>query len=265
MSEDYRLEIRGPIATLTFTREHRANAYHARMAEPLRQDLCTLRHSPHVRCLVVRSAGRHFMAGGDLEQVTNIEGRSPAELTAMGEAPIDQYNRMLRELLRLEVPVIAGVRGAVVGMAIGLLGACDLVIASETTFFEAAHVRSGGSSDGMLSYFLPRQIGLRKALEVALLGDRIDAAEAKRLDLINFLVPDAELEARCDALATRLAAGPTRAYAKIKQLMYASFSSSFEEQGRREAESYGELQNSADLREGIRAFFEKRAPKFEGR
>jgi 2-(1,2-epoxy-1,2-dihydrophenyl)acetyl-CoA isomerase len=264
VSEDYRLEIVGSMARLTFTRPHKANAYHARMGNPIRRDFVDLQHRSDVRCLVICSEGRHFMAGGDLDTVTEIDGATPGELTAFGEAPIGEYNRMLRAMLQLEFPVIASVRGGVIGMAVGLVSACDFVIASSNSFFEAAHVRSASSSDGLLTYFLPRQIGLRKALELALLGDRISATEAKRLDLVNFEVPDDQLEIETDRLATRLAEGPTRAYAMIKSLMHASFGNSFDEQARMEAEGYGEILHTKDIREGIKAFFEKRPPVFRG-
>lgn len=263
--EDYRLELADGVATLTFTRPHRANAYHMRMGDPLRRAFVDLRYNKDIRCLVIRSEGKHFMAGGDLEVVTSLEGKSPSELTDVGEGSISDYNRMLYAMMQLEIPVIASIRGAVVGVAVGWVAACDLVIASDTTFFQAAHVASGGSSDGLTSYFLPRQIGLRKALELTLLGDRVDATEAKRLDLINFLCPDHELEQQTDALVQRFKSGPTRAYAKVKQLIYGSLDASFDEQARAEAEGYQTMLYTEDLHEGITAFFEKRAPKFKGR
>ncbi|MET0657747.1 MAG: enoyl-CoA hydratase-related protein, partial [Steroidobacteraceae bacterium] len=118
---------------------------------------------------------------------------------------------------------------------------------------------------GLTTYFLTRQIGTRKTLELALLGDRIVAAEAQRLGLVNFVVPAASLQQETQKLVDRLAAGPTRGYGLIKRLVDASPHNSLEEQGRLEAESYGKAAMTEDLVEGIHAFMGKRAPKFEGK
>lgn len=265
MSEDYSFSISGAIATLSFTRPDKANAFHSRMADPIRRLFIDLQHQSEVRCLVIRGEGKHFMAGGDLDTVSDLEGLTPSELTRVGSAPISAYNQMLWAMTQLQIPVIASVRGAVIGVAVGWVAACDLVIASEKSYLQAAHVLSGGSSDGLLTYFLPRQIGARKTLEIALLGDRIDAREAHRLNLVNFVVDDAALEAETAALAGRLASGPTRAYGVIKRLVEASFDNSFDSQGRMEAYGYDEMLHTGDLREGIQAFFEKRPPAFTGK
>jgi 2-(1,2-epoxy-1,2-dihydrophenyl)acetyl-CoA isomerase len=148
---------------------------------------------------------------------------------------------------------------------VGLVAACDLVIASKSSFYWAAHILHGGSNDGLLSYFLPRQIGLRRALEMALMGDRIDAQQAREMGLINFVVPDEQLAAETDKLVARLCKGPTVGYGLIKDLMYASLANSLEEQGYLESSKYGVAINTEDVNDGLQAFFERRTPDFKGR
>jgi 2-(1,2-epoxy-1,2-dihydrophenyl)acetyl-CoA isomerase len=160
---------------------------------------------------------------------------------------------------------VASVQGGVAGAAVGLVAACDLVIAADNTFFFVAHVLHGGSNDGLTTFFLPRQIGVRKTLELALLGERITGAQAHELGLVNFLVPAAELAAETQKLVDRLCAGPTRAYGLIKALVDSSFGNSMEAQGRLEAETYGKAAMTEDLVEGIGAFLGKRTAQFRGR
>src|ERR1700719_3933772 len=146
------------------------------------------------------------------------------------------------------------------------MAAGDLVIAADTSFYWAAHILHGGSNDGLLTYFLPRHIGLRKSLEMALLGERVYAPEAKQLGLVNFVVPEAELQNQTRKLVDRLCNGPTLGYALIKKLMYASFGNSMAEQGALEAELYGSRAlHTADVKDGLKAFFERRPPNFQGK
>jgi 2-(1,2-epoxy-1,2-dihydrophenyl)acetyl-CoA isomerase len=206
------------------------------------------------------------MAGGDLSTIVDFDKLTDAERTRMGEAPILDYVHMVRVMQRLDKPVVASVQGGVAGAAVGLIAACDLVIAADTSFYWAAHILHGGSNDGLLTYFLPRQIGLRKTLEMALLGERVPAAEALRLGLINFVVPEAELAAETQKLVERLCKGPTLGYGLVKKLVYASFDNTMAEQGRLEAESYGgRALHTADVKDGLKAFFERRPPRFEGK
>jgi 2-(1,2-epoxy-1,2-dihydrophenyl)acetyl-CoA isomerase len=172
---------------------------------------------------------------------------------------------MVRTMQRLDVPVIASIQGGVAGAAVGFMGACDLVIAADTSFFWIAHVLHGGSIDGLTTFFTPRHIGLRKAMELALLADRISGTQAADLGLINFVVPEADLAAETDKLVERLCKGPTQGYAKIKKLLYASFGNSMMEQGRMEAESYGEILHTRDVQHGLKAFFDRKKPEFLGK
>lgn len=264
MSADYTLSLTDGLATLTFTRPDKANALHPRMIPGLTEAFTRLQHTPGVRCVLVRGEGRHFMAGGDLESIVDFDRIPDTERTLQGETPIHEYNQMIRCMQRLDAPVVASVQGGAAGAAVGFIGACDLVIAADTAFFWAAHILHGGSNDGLLSYFTPRHIGLRKALEMALLGDRVTSTEAQRLGLINFVVPESALATETDKLVQRLLEGPTRGYGAIKRLFQASLGNSQDEQGRLEAESYGAILHTDDVKDGLRAFFERRKPRFRG-
>jgi 2-(1,2-epoxy-1,2-dihydrophenyl)acetyl-CoA isomerase len=259
-------ELEGPLATITFNRPTKANAMHPDQNALMRNFLYEVERKPEIRCVLLKGNGKHFMAGGDLETIVNIDKLTDAERTGQGEVPIWDFVHMARVMQRLDKPVVASVQGGVAGAAVGLIAACDLVIAADTSFYWAAHILHGGSNDGLLTYFLPRHIGLRKSLEMALLGERVYAPEAKQLGLINFVVPEAELQNETSKLVDRLCKGPTLGYGLIKKLMYASFGNSMAEQGALEAELYGgSALHTADVKDGLKAFFERRPPNFQGK
>ena len=259
------LEKSGPVAMITFNRPEKANALDIKWLAPMTDFLRGVEHDAAVRCVLLRGNGKHFMAGGDLEIVQAFVSQPPERRAAMAEQPIHEYNVMARVMRRLGKPIVASVQGGVAGAAVGLVAACDLVVAADNAFFFVAHVLHGGSNDGLTTYFLPRQIGVRKTLELALLGERITAAQAHDLGIVNFVAPAAELESETQKLVARLVAGPTRAYGLIKTLVDSSFGNSLEEQGRLEAETYGRAAMTEDLVEGIGAFLGKRTAQFRGR
>jgi 2-(1,2-epoxy-1,2-dihydrophenyl)acetyl-CoA isomerase len=265
MSEPLLLETQGSLATITFNKPDRANAMDVRWLPQITKFLRDVENDPAIRCVLLRGNGKHFMAGGDLEVVRQFVDQSPAQRAALAEVPIHEYNVMVMVMRRLQKPIVASVQGGVAGAAVGLIAACDLVIAADNAFFFLAHVLHAGSNDGLTTYFLPRVLGSRKTLELALLGDRLPAAEAHRLGLVNFLVPAGELQAQTDKLVERLSAGPTKTYGLIKTLVDASSGNSMEAQGRLEAECYAKAAMSDDLVEGINAFMAKRPPHFVGK
>jgi len=259
-------EIQGKVATITFNRPDKANAMHPDQNILMRDFLYEIERRPDIRCLLLRGNGKHFMAGGDLESIVHIDELTPAERARFGELPILDYVNMVRVMQRLQKPVVASVQGGVAGAAVGLIAACDFVIAAETAFFWAAHILHGGSNDGLVSYFLPRQIGTRRALEMCLLGERVKAPQAKEMGLVNFVVPEADLAAETAKFVERLSNGPTLGYGLIKKLIYASLGNSLETQGALEADLYGgQALHTTDVHDGLKAFFERRAPKFEGK
>ncbi|HLJ19476.1 MAG TPA: enoyl-CoA hydratase-related protein, partial [Stellaceae bacterium] len=160
---------------------------------------------------------------------------------------------------------IAAVHGAVAGIGMSLVLAADLAIATEDARFTLAYCHLGTSPDGGSTFFLPRTLGMKRAMEVALLGDRLDARTALAWSLVNWVVPTAELSERTMELAHRLAAGPAQAYAGTKRLLGQSLASSLETQLQAEAESFARCAGTEDFVEGVAAFIGKRPPKFSGR
>jgi 2-(1,2-epoxy-1,2-dihydrophenyl)acetyl-CoA isomerase len=260
------LEKRGPLATITFNRPHKFNAFHLEQIPILRNMLLDVEHDPEIRCLLFKGAGKHFMAGGDMSSVLSYEEMSSDQRSENGEVPPVAFTHVAKIMTRMQKPIVASVQGAVAGAAVGFICACDVVIAAENSFYWVAHVRHAGSNDGCVSYFLPRVVGHRKALEMALFGDRVYAREAKEIGLVNSVVPDDKLEEETQNVVERLCHGPTVAYGLIKRLYHASWKNSLEEQGMLEGDLYGNYaMPSRDAHEGLKAFFERREPEFTGK
>lgn len=262
---DLLFDIDGAIATLTFNRPLARNALSNDLKTRLRDALFHCEQDAAVRCVVLRGAGEHFMAGGDVKGMAGMLDQPAAELRAAFMNRIHDLNSIMYALRRLPKPVIASVAGAAAGAGVSMALACDLVIAAEDAFFTLAYCHIGTSPDGSVSFQLPRAVGIKKAMEIALLGDRFGAPAAQAMGMINFVVPRADLETATRALAARLAAGPTHVYGNTKRLLYRSLESEFEAQLQLEAELFADCAQRADFREGVEAFVEKRKAVFNGR
>lgn len=245
----------GGIAWLRFNRPQVLNALDRATARAF-VDVCrTLAADRSVRALVLSGAGRAFMAGGDLAELK-------ADPPGAAEALIGPMHEALPLLASMRAPVIASLHGAVAGAGLSLAMACDFAIAAEGTKFTLAYVNIGASCDVSASWSLPRLVGLRRALEIALLGDVFDAAEAQRLGLVNRVVPAAELESQTLALAKRLAEGPAESIAQMKRLMRTSFERDLRGQLDAERAAFLACAATADFAEGVDAFIAKRKPRF---
>ncbi len=258
-------EIDGPIARITFNRPQARNALTSGMVSDMAAFLQKIEHDPEVRCVILAGAGEHFMAGGD------VAGFGEA-LNAPQEEREADFIRRARSAMpifevfeRLSKPVIAKVRGAAAGASIGWVAAADFVLISDTALFVFAHIHLGASPDGALTWHLPRAVGLRKAKELVLLGGRLTAQEALAAGLANRLVPNADLDAETEALAKRLATGPTIAIGRSKLLLNQASANSQLRQMELEAESFGACAASDDFVEGVTAFTGKRKAAFKGR
>jgi 2-(1,2-epoxy-1,2-dihydrophenyl)acetyl-CoA isomerase len=170
--------------------------------------------------------------------------------------------RISAAIARLPQAVIVAARGYSVGAGLSIVAAADLAIASENAQFVLAHINLGMSPDGGASFFLPRQVGLKRAKQIALLGDAISAQEASAMGLVNWVVPDAELDQRAQELAQRLAAAPAAAVAEIKALFGRTFEGDLDAQIAAENESLRNCALTPDFAEGLRALREKRKPRF---
>jgi 2-(1,2-epoxy-1,2-dihydrophenyl)acetyl-CoA isomerase len=259
------VERKGAVATLTLNRPEALNALNRELTLALREAVFSVEGDDAVRCVVIRG-GEHFMAGGDLKWFKSMrEGRPAAENRAQFEGFIHEVHAVIVSLRRMPKPVVASVRGAVAGFGMSLMMAADLALAADSAYFTLAYTLVGVSPDGGSTFALPRIVGQKRAMEIALLGDRFDAAAAERLGLINRVVPSADLDSETAKLAARLASGPTAVYGRTKALLNASLGSSLESQLQREAEAFAQSASEPDFGEGLAAFVEKRKPRFMGR
>lgn len=254
------VERAGGIGTVTLNRPAARNALDLEMRTELEAALRRLEDDPAIRVLVVRGGGGHFCAGGDVKLM-----QSQRMSAADGQARVEAMNRTIRALACFRAPTIAMVEGFAVGAGCNLALACDLVIAASNARFGQVFARIGLVPDAGGTYFLPRRVGLAKAKELVFTADVVDAQEAERIGLVSRVVPVAELEAQTLALARRIADGPPRALALAKSLLTRSLGFDLDASLAWEAVAQGTMIASEDHREGLAAFFEKRAPRFSGR
>lgn len=263
---DLLYEVQDGVAYLTMNRPEVRNALSLDMREKLLHIFQALETDDAVRCVVLRGNGEHFMAGGDVKSFMEFTPLPPGERR---QVFINRIHRNLNGIMfamrRLSKPIIASIRGAAAGAGVSVALSCDLVIASEDAFFTLAYSRIASSPDGGATYYLPRIVGMKKAMEITLLGDRFTADEAHSLGIVNRVVPTESLESETRKLAERLATGPTIAYGNIKKLILQSSENSLDQQLQAEAETFGETVMSEDWVEGVAAFNEKRKPKFTGK
>ena len=252
------------VATLTMNRPDSRNALSMDMRKLLCEALHEVELDTAVRCVVLKGEGDHFMAGGDVKGMGESIKKSPEEIRKEFMLRIHDLHPIMFAMRRMPKPIIASCRGAAAGAGVSIALACDLVIASEDAFFTLAYCKIGTSPDGSSSFHLPRAVGIKKAMEIALLGDRFDANTAKDIGMINFVVPSNELESETKKLAERLANGPTHVYGNTKALFYRSLESEFESQLQAEAEYFSDCASKEDFKEGVSAFIEKRSPNFTG-
>jgi len=255
-----KFQINDGIARITLSRPDDANAINLTMAQELLQTIITCDVDRNVRAVLLDAEGRLFSAGGDLGHLAKAGDTLPAilkELTATLHAAISH-------LARMRAPVIASVQGAAAGAGFSLACACDLVLAAKSAKFTLAYTKAGLVPDGSSTYFLPRLLGRRKALEMMLLNPVLTAEEARQLGLVNRVINDDNLRAESLNLAAKLGAGPTNAYAATKRLLLASSQETLESQMALEASAIAEIAADSDGQEGIAAFLEKRQPHFQG-
>ena len=262
---DLLLDQEGAIATLTFNRPESRNALSPAMRTAITQALHALEMDDSVRCVVMKGAGEHFMAGGDVKAIAALLPQSPTAIRNQFIQRIHDLHPMMYAMRRMPKPIIASVAGAAAGAGVSLALAADLVIADENAYFTLAYCHLGTSPDGGASFQLPRAVGIKKAMEIALLGDRHTAREAQAMGLINFVANAGELPTQTAQLAERLARGPTHAYGNTNRLLYRSLANDFEAQLQAEAEAFAECAAREDFKEGVSAFVEKRRAQFTGR
>ncbi|PIF20183.1 MULTISPECIES: enoyl-CoA hydratase/isomerase family protein [unclassified Acidovorax] len=252
------LERQGAVATLRFNRPEALNAIDVPMANAFLAAVQSIAADPGVRAVVLRGNGRGFMAGGDLATLRADPVQGAIDI-------LTPLNAALQLLAQMNAPVIAQVHGAAAGAGLSLVLMADYVIAAEGTRFNLAYINLGTSCDVGASWALPRIVGVRQALEIALLGEAFTADNALRLGLVNRVVPGAELDSATTALAQRLASGPTLAYGAMKRLMRASMEHTLPEQLAAEKGAFVHCAGTEDFRAGVEAFHQRQSPQFVGR
>ena len=252
----------GTVATLTLNRPEVLNVLDLAMVEALVVRTAEVAADDALRAIVVQGAGKHFMAGGDIRTfATHLE--EPAAVRRAGfRRMIERLHAAIECLHRMPHPVICRVHGAVAGFGLSLMNACDLVVASDDAYFASAYKQIALTPDGGGTWSLARLVGMRKAMEIHLLGERFGAAEALALGLVNKVVPRADLDAAVAATARSIASGPALATRKAKRLVREAIARTLSEQLQAEAVSFAECSASPDFVEGITAFLAKRTPQF---
>ncbi len=252
-------EVRDHVATITLNRPDVMNAFSDPMRTRLFELLEGFADDDEVRCIVITGAGKAFSAGGDIASMADLQARND---TSVIESRIIVGGRVVRQLRQMPKPVIAAVNGAAAGGGMNLALACDIRLGSEKALFAESFVKIGLVPDWGGFAFLTKLVGTAKAMELMMTGDRIQAAEALRLGLLNRLIPVDDFEAEVRDFTTRLAAGPSGALAEIKRGVYLGAEASLAEALAFEQETQPRLFLSDDAREGMRAFLEKRPPAF---
>lgn len=248
----------GGLVHLRMNRPQALNAIDIPMAERFAEVCRALATDPTVRAVVLSGEGRGFGAGGD---VATFQGEAVETVRAI----IGGMHEGVRLLSALDAPVLAALHGVVAGGSLSLALACDLAVAAEGTRFNLAYVNLAANCDVSGSWQLPRLVGLRRSLEIALLGETFDAHQALQWGLVNRVVPADRVLEETLGLGRRLAQGPTLAIGKMKRLLRGSFDHSLDEQLDLESAAFQASATTDDFAEGVSAFLAKRPPQFHGR
>jgi 2-(1,2-epoxy-1,2-dihydrophenyl)acetyl-CoA isomerase len=253
-------EIRDNVAFVTLNRPQAANAFNVDLARDLAYAAMRCDEDRAVRAVLIRGAGAMFCGGGDVKGFAaqgDGVARHIKEITTYLHAAVSR-------LVRMDAPCVAAVHGSAAGAGMSLACAADFVLAGASARFTMAYTRIGLSPDGSSTYFLPRIVGLKRAIELALTNRVLSASEALALGIVTTVVPDGQLNEEAEKLARSLAAGPTAAFGATRRLMHSGFNETLETQMELETRSIATLSATEDGREGVRAFVEKRAPKYQG-
>jgi 2-(1,2-epoxy-1,2-dihydrophenyl)acetyl-CoA isomerase len=261
--ETVNVRTRDGVVTIELNRPHALNAWNAQLGADLLAALRSATEDDAVRAVLVTGAGRAFSSGADLKDI------SGGELTPDGRPDVyktltERYHPIMVAIREMPKPVVAAVNGPAVGIGCSLALCCDLIVAAQSAYFLLAFVNIGLVPDGGSSLFVPTRVGMARASELSMLGERLGAEKALEWGLINRVVPDERMPEEAAALAGRLAAGPTRSYAGTKRQLNSWLYARMDEQLELEAQIQREMSGSDDFLEGATAFSQKRPARFSG-
>jgi len=254
-------ETRNNVAHITFNRPDAANGINLELARDFSDAIRRSDEDPEIRAVLLSGNGKLFCAGGDLKA---FAAQPPNDLPAYLREVTHFLHGAVATFARMSSPVIAAVHGSAAGAGFSLACASDFVFAAESAKFTMAYSRAGLTPDGSSTYFLPRILGYRRALDMAITNPILTAAQAHALAIVTHVIPDAELLERARAFAEQLATGPTLAFGGIKRLLLEAANNNLESQMARETDWISQMARTKDGREGIAAFVAKRPPKFHG-
>jgi 2-(1,2-epoxy-1,2-dihydrophenyl)acetyl-CoA isomerase len=246
------------VAILTLNRPEKYNSFNREMALALQEALDTCETDDAIRCIVITGAGKGFCAGQDLSEATDVDN---LDFRRMVE---EHYNATILRLRRIEKPIIAAVNGVAAGAGANIAIACDIVLASHSATFIQAFSRISLIPDSGGTYFLPRLVGMQRALALTMMADKITAEEAHAMGMVYRVYDDNTFNQSWMAVANMLAELPTRAFGLTKRAINQSFDNTLEQQLEVEKELQAEAGTTLDFREGVQAFLEKRKPVFVG-
>ena len=251
------------VMTIALNRPDKLNSFNGVLHEEIYDALNRAATDDDVRCIVLRGEGKGFSAGADLAEV--VEGDGDPNGPDLGEYLRRTYSQLVTRMVDIEKPIVAALHGPVYGAGLGIALACDLRVAAESVKFSVAFIKIGLIPDAGVSFFLPRIIGLGRAMEMSMLGEALEAEEAHRVGLVNRVVPDERLEEEVAEYAEQLAGLPTMAMGRIKQTLYKSFESDLAAALEAEAAGQSVCGYTRDHKEGVAAFMEKREANFTGK
>ena len=251
----------GSIGTLTFNRPEVYNAMNVDLIVAMRDVTAEIAASKTLRAVILKGAGKAFLAGGDVGLFYQNRETIVETVKPLG----DILHEGIKNIRNMPFPVIAQIHGACAGAGLSVAMAADFAIAAEGAQFNTAYTKIGLSPDGGSTFFLPRYVGMKRAIELTMLADMFDAKAAAEMGIINRVVPAEQLEREVAALAERLSIGATQAFARAKKLINQSFVTPIDKQLDDEIAYFAECAKTADFREGVTAFVAKRKPRFEGK
>ena len=250
-------EIKNSIGIITLNRPDKLNSFNREMALLMQEKLDEC-NSREVRCIYITGAGKAFSAGQDLAEVADEKGPGMERILA------EHYNPIVARIRRLEKPVVAAVNGVAAGAGANIALCCDIVVASKSASFIQAFSKIGLIPDSSGTFFLPRLIGWQKASALMMLGEKVPADEAERIGMIYKVFPDKTFAENSMNIASYLSQMPTKGLAFTKQLLSHSIKATFDEQLQDEDIYQQRAARTQDFEEGVKAFLEKRIPKFTG-